>query len=99
MSNVPAYLLFNAAYAIGEDFDWDTFNVDWFCEIGSEDVARARLEFLYSPGNVYKLCGHGFGGPPLNRMWRAVLRAALAYGIPLKGTQKHMASELGIVVP
>lgn len=90
---------FQVTYAEETDFNWDDFDVDWFSDVQSADVARKRLDFLRSPGNIYKLREHGFAGPALDRMWRAVLRACISYGIPLPTTQIHLAQELGIVVP
>ena len=87
---------FNVTY-VG-DFDWGDFDVDWFCKIENRDVAYARLDFLSTPGNIYKLMEFGYG-EPLARMWKAVLRASIGFGIPLTGTQVHLASEYGIVIP
>jgi len=90
---------FSSTYSDETDFDWDDFNVEWFCRVDSAEVAQARLDFLRSPGNIYKLQAHGYGGPAVQRMWRSVLRACIGYSIPLAPAQVHMAQELGIVVP
>lgn len=90
--------IFRSTYSDESDFNWDDFDVDWFCDVQNQDVAQQRLDFLRSPGNIYKLRHHGYGGAALDRMWKAVLRAAIGYGIPLDETQKHVAQELGIFV-
>lgn len=93
------YQIFKTTYSDETEFNWDEFDVDWFCDIKNADVAQARLDFLRSPGNIYKLRHHGFAGPALERMWRSVLRACVGYSIPLTSTQTHMAQELGIILP
>lgn len=90
---------FTSTYSDETDFNWDDFDVNWFCDVQNAEVARARLDFLRSPGNIYKLNRHGYGGPAVQRMWRSVLRACLGFGIQLDVPQIHMAQELGIIVP
>lgn len=90
--------IFRTTYSDESDFNWDAFDVDWFCDVQNRDVAQQRLDFLRTAGNIFKLRQHGFAGAPLDRMWRSVLRAAIGYGIPLDETQKHIAQELGIFV-
>lgn len=93
------YQPFQTTYSDETDFDWDQFDVDWFCDVHSADLARKRLTFLSTPGNIFKLQKHGYGGPALNRMWRAVLRACISYAVPLNARQIHMADSLGVIVP
>ena len=89
---------FTRTYSDESDFDWSDFDVVWFCEINSRDVAVKRLSFLSSPGNVYKLLQQGYGGEPLAKMWKATLRAAVGFGVPLTATQTHLALEHGIAL-
>jgi len=93
------WVSFQVTYADGTDFDWDDFDVDWFCDVPSADVAKQRLDFLSTAGNIYKLRDHGYAGPALDRMWKAILRKCISYAIPLTPTQIHIGQELGIVVP
>ena len=93
-----ALQIFATTYSDDSDFNWDNFDVVWFCDISNADVAQRRLDFLRQAGNIYKLRRHGFGGPALDRMWRSVLRACVSFSIPLTTTQQHMAQEFGIVL-
>ena len=74
-------------------------DVDWFVQIPNRSVARARLDFLRTPGNIFDLMKNGYGGQPLDRMWKAVYRACIGFGEPLPDYLDHHAESLGVIVP
>lgn len=82
----------------GLPFDGD-IDVDWFVQIPSADVAEKRLDFLRTPGNVYDLLKRGYGGAPIERMWKAVFRACLSYDVVIPTSLHGYARELGVVIP
>jgi len=99
MAERPGYLvnpinLFRGSIPFEGEFD-----VDWFCKIPSESAARLRLDFLRTPKNIFELRNRGYGGPALNRMWREVFRACAGFGVPVHTELRHLASELGVILP
>lgn len=73
-------------------------DVEWFTKIPSASAAQARLDFLRTPSNVYELRKRGYGGPALDRMWKAVYRACISFEVSIPSELHHHASELGIVI-
>lgn len=73
------------------------FDVDWFVNIPSQAAAEERLAFITNQRNVSELIKRGYGGQPMERMYRAVYRACIGYGVPLTDSAKHHASTLGVV--
>lgn len=94
----PGYMIPIANLFKGDLVDGE-IDVDWFCMIKSEGAARARLEFMRTPKNIFALRKRGYGGEPLNRMWKAVFRGCIAHGVPIPSELNHLASELGVIVP
>ena len=76
----------------------ESINIDHFVDIQSADIAARRLEYLRSPRNIAHLVKHGYGGEPVNRMWRGVIRGCIAHGVPLPSPVKQHAAILGVVV-
>lgn len=98
MERPGSHVAIHEFFQSGIQFEGD-FDVDWFCKVTSETVARKRLEFLRTPKNIFELRRRGYGGPALDRMWRAVLRGCLSFQVPIPSELHHHASELGIIIP
>lgn len=82
----------------GIPFEGD-IDVPWFTKVPNASVAQDRLAFLQSPSNVAELMRRGYGGDPLNAMWKAVYRACATYGVVVPSSMKGHARELGVELP
>jgi hypothetical protein len=73
-------------------------DVDWFVTIPNQQTAETRLRFLRTSRNIEELISRGYGGEALDRMWKAVYRSCLVYGVPIPRAQHGHARELGVVI-
>ena len=94
MANVNPVDMFRSGLAFDGEID-----IDHFVKIPSADLAREKLDFLRTPRNVHELMRRGYGGPALERMWKAVYRACVSFDIPIPTELWHHARELGVVIP
>jgi len=72
-------------------------DVDYFCDIPNEEVARRCLAFLKDGSNEIELNKRHVVSD-IQRMWKATFRACLAYGIALSDNDKQYARMLGVVI-
>ena len=96
--DVNPLAVFGSFHELPDDL-MDAFDVDWFCSIQNKQVAEKRYNFLRNPVVIHQFVQHGYAGEPIERMWKAVLRACVSYGIPLAAHHEHLAEEYGVVIP
>lgn len=73
-------------------------DIDYLLDIPNADVAQRALDFMDNQINEMELAKRHTPAE-LQRMWKGVLRAAIAHGVPLTTTQATYAKVLGIVLP
>lgn len=84
-------------FRVGIPFDGD-IDVEHFVTIRTAAEAQARLDFLRSKAVIAELMRRGYGGPCLNRMWKAVYRGCLAYGVAIPTSLHGHARMLGVEI-
>jgi hypothetical protein len=73
-------------------------DIDYLLDIPNRDIAQRALDFMNNQINEIELSKrHSY--PDMQRMWKGVLRACIAHGVPLTQNQAHYAKSLGIVLP
>ena len=74
------------------------FDIDYLCDIPNASVAWATLRFLTDGGNEITL-HQRHTSSEVERVWRSLFRACLAYGVPLSDNEKQYARMLGVILP
>ena len=73
-------------------------DVGYLIDIPNADIAQRALDFLSDQVNEIELHKRN-GAGDVKRAWRGVLRACLAYGVPLTPENALYAKSLGIGLP
>lgn len=73
-------------------------DISYLLDIPNRDVAQRALDFMDNQINEIELAKR-HSHVDMQRMWRGVLRACLAHGVPLTQNQATYAKSLGIVLP
>lgn len=92
-----AYVNHLDLFRAGIPFEGD-IDVEHFVTVRNEREAQDRLDFLRSRLVIAELMRRGYDGPALDRMWRAVYRGCLAYGVPVPGALHGHARLLGVEI-
>lgn len=71
-------------------------DLDHFMSITGPDIAFKRLYFMLD--NETELHNH-HTGVEIDRLWKAVYRGCIAYGVPIPDNQRGHAAILGVVTP
>lgn len=73
-------------------------DIEYLLDIPNRSIAQRALDFLDEQGNEIELSKR-HSPADMQRMWRGVLRACIAHGVPLTPEQSTYAKVLGIVLP
>jgi len=73
-------------------------DIAYLLDIPNRDVAQRALDFMSNQINEIELSKRHTPAE-MQRMWRGVLRSAIAHGVPLSQNQATYAKLLGVVLP
>lgn len=89
-----------AAFGVGliSDEIKGKLDINYLLDIPNRSVAQKAIDFIDNQTNEIELSKR-HTPQEMQRMWKGVLRACIAHGVPLSTNQATYAKVLGIVLP
>jgi len=73
-------------------------DIEYFERVPNADIARAKLAWIMRPANEIELRKR-HDPEEVARMWRAVFRGCLMFGVPIPDKLKPYGRAIGVVFP